>query len=102
MTPAGIDPAIFRFVAQYPNHCATAVPNSYMYKPIFPIDIRFSDVYILVPLDYLQVAIIGKHKPFFLQFRLNPAWGIIDVGSLMDLICFHSHQKLSCQLQVIW
>ena len=28
MTPAGIEPAIFRFVAQHLNHCATAVPRS--------------------------------------------------------------------------
>ena len=26
MTPAGIEPATFRFVAQHMNHCATAVP----------------------------------------------------------------------------
>ena len=44
-----------------------------MYKPI---DIRFAYIvyiYILVPLDYLEVAIIGKHRPFFLQFRLYSA-----------------------------
>jgi len=28
MTPAGIEPATFRFVAQHLNHCATAVPSS--------------------------------------------------------------------------
>jgi len=28
MTPAGIEPATFRFVAQHVNHCATAVPRS--------------------------------------------------------------------------
>ena len=27
MTPAGIKPATFRFVAQHLNHCATAVPG---------------------------------------------------------------------------
>jgi hypothetical protein len=27
MTPSGIEPATFRFVAQYLNHCATAVPS---------------------------------------------------------------------------
>jgi len=26
MTPAGIGPATFRFVAQHLSHCATAVP----------------------------------------------------------------------------
>jgi len=26
MTPAGIEPTAFRFVAQHLNHCATAVP----------------------------------------------------------------------------
>ena len=27
MTPAGIEPATFRFVAQHLNHCASAVPK---------------------------------------------------------------------------
>jgi len=27
MTPAGIEPVTFRFVAQRLNHCATAVPE---------------------------------------------------------------------------
>ena len=27
MTPSGIEPATFRFVAQHLNHCATAVPS---------------------------------------------------------------------------
>jgi len=28
LTPAGIEPATFRFVAQHLKHCATAVPSS--------------------------------------------------------------------------
>ena len=27
LTPAGIEPSTFRFVAQHLNHCATAVPG---------------------------------------------------------------------------
>ena len=27
MTPSGIEPATFRFVAQHLNHCATAAPD---------------------------------------------------------------------------
>jgi len=29
LTPAGIEPASFRFVAQHLNHCATAVPENF-------------------------------------------------------------------------
>jgi len=28
LTPAGIEPATFRFVVQHLNHCGTAVPNN--------------------------------------------------------------------------
>ena len=32
MTPVGIEPATFRFVAQHLNHCATAVPTHNLHK----------------------------------------------------------------------
>ena len=32
MTPVGIEPATFQFVAQHLNHCATAVPTQYKYS----------------------------------------------------------------------
>jgi len=35
LTPAGIEPATFRFVTQHLNHCATAVPGSVGYFPVF-------------------------------------------------------------------
>ena len=31
MTPSGIEPATFRFVAQHLSHCATAVPTLVLY-----------------------------------------------------------------------
>jgi len=34
LTPAGIEPATFRIVAQHLNHCATAVPTVGMYLEI--------------------------------------------------------------------
>jgi len=35
LTPAGIEPATFRFVAQHLNHCATAVPTETWYHTFF-------------------------------------------------------------------
>ena len=54
MTPSGIEPATFRFVAQHLNHCATAVPflllpinvntlQRYLYRLSFlPLSVDFS------------------------------------------------------------
>jgi len=36
LTPAGIEPATFRFVAQHLNHCATAVPANLAVSPLKP------------------------------------------------------------------
>jgi len=35
LTPAGIEPATYRFVAQHLNHCATAVPTQREENSIF-------------------------------------------------------------------
>jgi len=58
MTPAGIEPATFRFVAQHLNHCATAVPSSlknevkYNKKRIF-----YTAIHVDVRCFYLPVVI---------------------------------------------
>ena len=38
VTPAGIEPATFRFVAQHPNHCATAVPRTKVLNRNFTLE----------------------------------------------------------------
>jgi len=40
MTPAGIEPAAFRFVAQHLNHCGTAVPAPKCLIASLPLDER--------------------------------------------------------------
>ena len=45
LTPAGIEPVTFRFVAQHLNHCATAVPND-SFSIEHKIRILISDFYV--------------------------------------------------------
>ena len=45
LTPAGIEPATFRFVAQHLNQCATAVPGLLVYLTII------NDTFGVIPLD---------------------------------------------------
>jgi len=55
MTPAGIEPVTFRFVAQHLNHCATTVPSVRKCKP---------QIYILVnvPPTKLQWSTVFIHS----------------------------------------
>ena len=39
MTPAGIEPATFRFVEQHLNHCANAVSFTFIQLPKFSVDV---------------------------------------------------------------
>ena len=40
VTPSGIEPATFRFVAQHLNHCATAVPTYYVSCLLYPRELK--------------------------------------------------------------
>ena len=51
LTPAGIEPATFRFVAQLLNHCATVVPIIFLYLkqnvPYWPNDDRLRSKHVV-------------------------------------------------------
>jgi len=48
LTPAGIEQATYRFVAQHLNHCATAVPNMYIY--IYKL--QMSEISLFLPVTF--------------------------------------------------
>jgi len=60
MTPSGIEPATFRFVAQLLNHCGTAVPPR---CPEGSRKLRFPD-YMTMALNGGKVVSL-THRPFF-------------------------------------
>ena len=56
MTPAGIEPATFRLVKQYLNHCATAVPIAltYDYEIMYKLPTNGSHTYPGIFILYTQ------------------------------------------------
>jgi len=63
LTPAGIEPAAFRFVAQHLSHCATAVPFIYIYIYIYIFETCVSEVY--------KTPIQKPNQPFSKFFFYN-------------------------------
>jgi len=72
ITPAGIEPATFRFVSQQLNHCATAIPTQYLevqyaylrktaYFCVFTSNKRFSLAKTQYNTDNRLGKILGNH-----------------------------------------
>ena len=77
MTPAAIEPATFRFVAQHLNHCATAVPRKLLLpEKINPINL---------------VALIAHHTPTLTPCSII-SWNFVILGVLAT-----SHLLPGCQ-----
>jgi hypothetical protein len=70
MTPSGTEPETFRFVAQYLNHCATAIP------------IKFRYIYKIVELN----GVLSSPVSIVTRLRVGRFWVLIPTGVLIDSI----------------
>jgi hypothetical protein len=66
MTPAGIEPVTFQFVAQHLNHCATTVPN----------DIKYKILYIYACYGHLQLQFHYYNIQYLEKFKYFLIWSM--------------------------
>jgi hypothetical protein len=81
LTPSGIEPATFRFVAQYLNDCATAVPftrGRYAKKWSF---LSKNVSYIQSESEFVTGSAIGHRNQLSEGFWTSQNWGIFIVMS---------------------
>ena len=71
MTPAGIEPGTFRFLAQQLNHCATAVPNRLLETGSNLMTFRAIFDFLNVEVGRRQVIVYGS---YISTFRYTPYW----------------------------
>ena len=76
MTPAGIEPATFRFLAQHLNHCATAVPT-------------------------LLYVLSGSHSDKLHPLFLNVSYALFNVESTSEIVLSVANQKRSYGQNII-
>ena len=95
MTPAGIEPATFRFVEQHLNHCATAVPPEELHKFVLPE----SAIIIIIIIIIITIRLKMYSLSFFPQ-----GWG----DSVLLILCYDCStcactvtENLHCVLQQV-
>ena len=94
LTPSGIEPATFRFVADRLNHCATAVPNNSMYL-MYPTAVVFCRKYTFIHFTFLEsisyfcyvfrrflrggeICFLCRKWGYFLKYEDPTGWEIIQ------------------------
>jgi len=70
LTPAGIEPATYRFVAQHLNHCATAVPLYYSIYVIYFTEVPVSCSIQKGTAD-VSIALVSKYKDRLFTIKLK-------------------------------
>jgi len=78
MTPSGIEPASFRFVAQHRNPCATAPPPQYVILIAFPLNHWFHERASMLRYCLSSKYECDSHKPF----PIRPRWREVAVPVL--------------------
>ena len=87
MTPAGIEPATFRFVAQHLKHCATAVPTWMSTMDVF-----------------WGVKVAGEcgWQPYKLHVLIVMKSASVSLWSLMSLLLILAHCLFSVQYALLY
>ena len=97
LTPAGIEPATFRFVAQHLNHCAPAVPKNYTvtYKKqknangmLFPqnLQTKMNLCSVLCADTHLQQTAAPWYRHNLLQRQYNKLMYNVDMEGIINTI----------------
>ena len=85
MTPDGIEPATFRFVAQHLNHCATAVPQ---HTPLESINSKQLPKLGLIDLNH-DNGIVRCHDEVPVRCLTSLILGIIEYTSVIKTCIMH-------------
>ena len=95
MTPAGIEPATFRFVAQHLNHCATAVPNLILYfsKTLGLSNLLFNRYKRVFPQGWRDLNVKLANR-FLLELKLKNEWSYVSTALYYIMFHYGLHEDI--------
>jgi len=83
LTPAGIEPATYRIVAQHLDHCATAVPGiSYKFKGDSAEIFRLTECQLFFKFFFSYYVFLEKKCNFSHNFLISPKSGTNSNSSM--------------------
>ena len=95
LTPAGIEPATFRFVAQHLNHCATAVPNLILYfsKTLGLSNLLFNRYKRVFPQGWRDLNVKLANR-FLLELKLKNEWSYVSTALYYIMFHYGLHEDI--------